>query len=291
MSVLPHAWIPRSFWLPVLAIIPSLASSLAWTENYAQQRMAAIEYVRKGEGEIRFAPLPQWWPGRIPMPEWMQTVQFIKAPREPRFTLSLITPLHELWGLSIWCEADEEGLSSLPRFRHLKRIMFHNQKLSNADLVHVGKCRELELISMWKPGITNAGLRSLAGLPLTELSIEDSWIGDEGVRHLAGMPLRALTLRKTFVTDNGVQHLAGLPLHELDLEGTWITDARLEVLSQLPLERLNLSHTGVTPNGLPKLLESRTLRVIYVESRWFNHNKLKELQAAGLPVRQRLSKH
>ena len=290
MSASLHAWIPRPFWLPVFAIVPGLVSTLASTEDYAQQRIAAIEYVRQCGGQIRFTPLPKWWPGSAPMPEWMQSVKFIIAYSKAPFTLSRIAPLHELWGLEISCEMDPEGLQQLPRFRHLKRIIIHNRKVTDADLVYVGQCRELELLSMWQPPITNDGLRHLAALRLNYLMIEEAPISGRGLRHIAGMPLRELDLRGTSI-GKGVKYLEGMPLRELNLEGTWVGDASLAVLAKLPLERLNLSHTGVTPQGLRTLLESKTLQRIYVDSRNFTADNIKELKEAGLPVQRKPSKH
>jgi hypothetical protein len=290
MSPPRNRWIPRPVWVLVVAVVPSLVAMIAWSVSYARQRAAAIEYARNAEGDIRFKPLPKLCPSWIQVPEWMQSVEFIEVHRGP-FALRQITPLHELWGLQISGEVDQEGLQLLPRFRHLKRLIIDNRKVTDADLVSVGHCRQLELLSLRQPPITNDGLRSLAGLRLTDLSIEDTPIGNEGVRHLSGMPLRDLNLKDTWVSNKGVEHLAGMPLRDLNLEGTWITDASLAAIAKLPLERVNLSRTWVTPRGLRTLLESKTLQSIDVESRHFTTADINELQQAGVPVRKKPSKH
>jgi hypothetical protein len=283
-----HFWIPRAFWLLVSGAVLCLVATLAWTATYTRQRMAAIEYVRSTQAAIRFHPLPTWWPAWIPVPEWIQSVHFIDADHSDVFTLSRIAPLHELSGLAIASDLGPEGLSQVSRFRHLKRIHFHNRKVNDADLAYLSQCRELESLDMWEPAITDDGLRSLQGLRLIDLAIKRSSIGDEGVQHLAGMPLRELNLHGAAVGDEGVRYLEGMPLRELDLEHTQVSDAGLETIAKLPLEDLNLTYTRVTLSGLRTLLGTKTLQRVRVEeSAKFNDQDIEELQRAGLPVEWR----
>ncbi len=113
----------------------------------------------------------------------------------------------------------------------------------------------LRKVEIHMTGLTDAGVKLLAGLPLETL-----WLGpritDEGMTAMAGIPtLRHIDICAHMVTDEGVAAIVGLR----NLEVVWlsrcsVTDASIPVLSGMTgLKELNVNYTGVTPEGMAKL--------------------------------------
>jgi hypothetical protein len=112
--------------------------------------------------------------------------------------------------------------------------------------------RQLEL---HMTGVTDAGVRSLADLPLEVL-----WLGprvtDTALVTIASIAtLRHLDICAHNVTDEGVAALTNLPLlNKLWLTRCGITDACVEALSRMKaLRELNVNHTGITEAGMTRL--------------------------------------
>ncbi len=104
--------------------------------------------------------------------------------------------------------------------------------------------------------ITDAGLRFLSVLPLRQLCLANTAIGDAGLAHLKDTPLSALDLTLCRnVTDAGLFYLSRLPLHTLNI--SWcdrVSDAGLAHLAGAPLQRIRLFYcTRVTEAGLALL--------------------------------------
>jgi hypothetical protein len=108
---------------------------------------------------------------------------------------------------------------------------------------------------MANTGVTDEGLRHLAGLP----SIEQLGIGNVDPRDDRHPP--------SAVTDAGLVHLKGLTtLKALDLGGLPITDAGLEAVKDLPnLGALYLQHTRVRGSGLGRLKSLPGLAIVYLD--------------------------
>jgi Leucine-rich repeat (LRR) protein len=150
-------------------------------------------------------------------------------------------------------------------------------KATDADLAifqTLGDVTTLELGG--NPGITDAGLKHLAGLEklrtlylyrtevigpglqhlprnLEALSLQFAPAVDEGLIHLKRLPkLRWLNLSNTKITDDGLCHLSALrSLEQLQLANTDITDQGLEQLKGLKgLNELSVGGTNVTGRGL-----------------------------------------
>ena len=111
-----------------------------------------------------------------------------------------------------------------------------------STLARLRGVRVVELV-LFHCKTTNAGLKSLRGLPLTSLDICGcDEITDAGLAHLRGLPLNVLHLFFCpNITDDGLAHICGLPLTSLRLvHSLRITDAGLAHLCGLPLSHLHL---------------------------------------------------
>jgi hypothetical protein len=152
---------------------------------------------------------------------------------------------------------------------------------SDRDLAKIGKFSALRALDLVRTAVTDAGLESLSGRGLKELTVPDRARTDRGLKSvlaaraapteldLAGWAitdaslnslaaigsLEALKLDRVPVTDAGVKALAGARgLRTLSLNGTRVTDAALPVLDGLPaLRTLSLHDTRVTAAGGARL--------------------------------------
>lgn len=150
--------------------------------------------------------------------------------------------------------------------------------LHDLEILHLRNCRygdrifdyvkampHLEHLTLWGSDVTDDGLRSIRKLPLKELDLRATRVGDAGVAHLRDMKtLEKLDLLQTRVTDAGMVHLARLTrLKELSLISTRIGDEGLKHLSALTgLTELQLEGTRVTAKGLEHIAKLKKLGLL-----------------------------
>jgi YHS domain-containing protein len=112
-------------------------------------------------------------------------------------------------------------------------------KIDDAALESLkGVSEQLVWLNLANTSVTDAGLKSLAGLKnLRRLHLEKTGIGDEGLASVKGLPeLQYLNLYSTKVSDKGVAALSGLKkLKNVYLWQTAVTDAgAAELAKALP---------------------------------------------------------
>jgi internalin A len=89
--------------------------------------------------------------------------------------------------------------------------MFFSTPITDKSLLNLGKLKELHELHLDKTKVTDKGLKSLAKMRLTALSLRHTEISDAGLQELKGIAtLRHLYLEGTNVTDGGIQVLSGL---------------------------------------------------------------------------------
>jgi hypothetical protein len=138
---------------------------------------------------------------------------------------------------------DDKAAVALKGCTHVAALTVEDaSKLTDKTLVIVGTFRELRELSLFKPGITNAGLAHLKDLK----------------------ELRKLYLIDARVYDSGVAHLKDLDkLEELDLSGTGITSAAGAPFRDLPaLKLLAVSKTKFGDAGAAQLKELKELKAL-----------------------------
>lgn len=139
-----------------------------------------------------------------------------------------------------------EGLRGLPLSSFYlsipPRLQFHETPTASDPILNCLRESPLTDLSFSYPTstfstvssrITDEGMASLRGLPLTSLKLDScSWVTDQGFAVLAGMPLKKLEMTDcAFLTAAGLQVLGGLQLDVLDIRGVpLITDLDLSYL-------------------------------------------------------------
>ncbi|HJQ99912.1 MAG TPA: C45 family autoproteolytic acyltransferase/hydrolase [Candidatus Polarisedimenticolaceae bacterium] len=131
-------------------------------------------------------------------------------------------------------------------------------KATNLDAVLplLPQLRDVEELSLSNPGVTDAHVCALQGLPkLRSLGLMGAPIGDDALAVMKTLPaLRELNVIGTKITDAGLAHLSGLTFEYLGLKGTAVTDAGVARLTSLKeLEALNIADTQMTDAGLAHL--------------------------------------
>jgi len=131
--------------------------------------------------------------------------------------------------------------------------------LNDESLVFIGKIKGLKSLNLGDAQVTNAGLKSIAGLKDLE-TLDLGWtkdVGDAGLPLLTKLPnLRVLGLGGTKVTDAGLPILASIKsLKEVKLGATAVTDRGFASLEACKgLEKIALGKkTKVTPAAIDRL--------------------------------------
>lgn len=172
--------------------------------------------------------------------------------RTPRFLGRFALGGHDLLNVSFSGKAfDDEALA---RF-----LRTYRDRIGGLDLRNTG--------------ITDAGLRHLAGLP----HIEQLTLGNQDLHGFPGV-----TYPQNKITDAGLVHLRGLKeLGSLSLGGLPITDAGLDSLKDLPnLGGLYLDRTQVGGTAFGRLKSLPRLAVLYLDESRVTENGLSHLKGA-----------
>lgn len=156
-----------------------------------------------------------------------------------------------------------QGFSELAKMKKLASLNLSDTPADDAALKSLKGLRELDTLILSWTRITDEGVKTIAGLPLSGLDLGHTNISDRALDILAlRVPdLTRLFLAGTQIDDGGAEALSSLKnLDCLDLCQTKITDKALASLSQLTnLEELNLARTKVSDAGLTNLKNIKSL--------------------------------
>jgi Leucine-rich repeat (LRR) protein len=160
--------------------------------------------------------------------------------------------------------------------RDLIGISIHGKPLSDEALARLAKNYgdHLSALELTNTGITDAGLRHLAGLThLTDLSLRNI---DRRLARPGAAP------SPNTITDAGLVHLKGLTtLRTLNFGGLPVTDAGLDAVKDLPnLEQLYLDRTEVIGSGLGRLKSLPGLTALYLDRSAVTDEGLDHLKGA-----------
>ncbi len=119
------------------------------------------------------------------------------------------------------------GGKSLRIFEQATVVNLSQNKVEDADLIHLRNLNGLQRLNLNETKITNDGLRELERLTgLKALDLSGTQITGKGLEHLRGLTaLEYLYLSRTKVGNAGLRHLKGLTnLRHHDVTGTAVND-------------------------------------------------------------------
>lgn len=148
------------------------------------------------------------------------------------------------------------GLARLRDLRRLRSLVVHSTLMTGEGLVCLRGMTSLEEVILNLPMMTPAGLDSMEGLPVIDLNLRETAVGDDELALLQGQSrLANLSLRGTHITATGLSHLRRLSgLRTLDLAHTETTNEGLAHLEAMTaLRSLDLTGCPVNDEGLVHL--------------------------------------
>jgi len=174
-------------------------------------------------------------------------------------------------------EASARALESagIQLFRTGGRVVeaqLNRRPVDRDTMRRLGELEDLTDLSLEETRVGDEDVRCLALLTKLEwLNLYRTELGDEGLEILSALPsLRHLPAGETRVTDAGLVHLARMPrLEYLGLRGDKITDAGMEPIARLEnLRGLHLGGTLITSTGV-RTLTGRG-RLVRLEKLWLD---------------------
>ena len=130
------------------------------------------------------------------------------------------------------------GGRSLSIFEQATVVNLSQNKVEDADLIHLRNLNGLQRLNLNETRITDDGLRNLDGLTgLKALDLSGTQITGNGLEHLRGLTaLEYFYLSGTKIRDDDLHHLKGLTsLGHLDVTGTAVTEEGVdEIKRHLP---------------------------------------------------------
>lgn len=168
-----------------------------------------------------------------------------------RAALKVVATMEHLQDLEIDAvKPTPDDLDMLMKLPHLSKLRLTNCDLSDQCMAILSKHHFVELVLDRNPGITDAGLSSLAKSPVVSLALGETAITDRGVKQLAkNASLRELLLWRDNISDESLRTFEVMKnLALLDLSYTNITDRGLQDFAPSSLKKLVIrSCSGLTP--------------------------------------------
>ena len=205
-------------------------------------------------------------------------------------TLEVVGKLPRLTALKHRSTAvTDAGLEGLAASTTLESLLMQDFVITNASGPYLAKLSKLSSLEVFRcQGFGTDGVLSLAGLPLTRLTLRDlPDVGDPALAVLAKLPrLKRLYLHElASLGDEGLRQLAAAK--DLEVLDIWslpkMTDATVDVIAALPnLKELSIRETGVTEASVAKIAAMTKLQSLTFK----NNGPLSPANAAKLTSRK-----
>jgi internalin A len=147
-------------------------------------------------------------------------------------------------------------------------ILLNSTQVEGKDLAILDAFPALTDLSLENTRVGDVGMTHVAKLSKLEwLNLYRTWVGDDGARSLSqSRSIRMLPIGETNLTDVGLAHLSKMSqLTYLGLRGNKITDAGvLHLLKLENLEGLHLGETEVTDKGVRRLSKLSKLEKLWL---------------------------
>ena len=147
----------------------------------------------------------------------------------------------------------------------ISEVNLRDAEVDNALLAHVGNLKEVRRLDLSYADIDDAGLKTIAHLPLRELWLQSTNITDASAATISRITtLDFLQLNSTNLSDEFLKQLTSMPkLTDLGLRGTDVTGDGMQHLQRhSKLKKLDVYHTAVNDAGVEALSRCKTLKFI-----------------------------
>jgi hypothetical protein len=189
------------------------------------------------------------------------------------------------------------GATVFTRGDDIVELLANRTKITDKDLALVSEFAQLTDLSLEETAIGDAGLVHLRNLQKLEwLNLYRSRIGDPALMEVSRLKsLQHLPIGETHVTDAGLAHLSDMKqLVYLGLRGNNVTNAGVKHVGELvSLTGLHLGETKVTDAGLTPLLSLTSLEKLWLDETMVSDEaiatlarlkSLRELHIAGTKI-------
>lgn len=170
-----------------------------------------------------------------------------------------------LWGTDI----DDEDFKRLTMAMRPSSVILRNCSwISDLSFQHLTHARNLTLLDLnCCIKVTGTGFSDLIGLPIRELILRKTQVGNAVLTNLVKMPLEHLDLEDTLVADKGLEIIGSITsLRSLNLwkdNGEEITNIGMRSLNQLNLlHTLNVGGSAVGDAGIKETLSMPQLHTL-----------------------------
>ena len=206
----------------------------------------------------------------------------------------------EYWIITL-PEIDDDSLMRIleaSKGHNILSLDLSSSTITDKSLTAIVKFGGIEYLYLQYARITDNGVNALSELPLQELQLHDTPIGNSALKNLP-VTIRSLMLDNTNIDDSGVMQLRELDrLRMLFISGTGIGDVGLQLLGDTKLEWLDLTRTEVTDDGLqflPSTIEKLELDATSISDDGLKEvaklTRLKELKLSNTRVSDRGMDH
>lgn len=176
----------------------------------------------------------------------------------------------------------DAGLEYLKLFERLAFLHLSGTAIGDEGLAHVGQLKSLEQLYLDQTEITDAGVKHLGGLENLDLLIlEGTRVTGASLGVIKQLPsLRTISLSRCRVNDEQVKLCEGLDdLEVLNLSHTQVTGQSFDTLQPLKkLRVLNVNGTPLKGDGLLKLSEQPTLKMLYIRETQIDDATIRQLK-------------
>ncbi len=195
----------------------------AWISQIPSLKELSLQYTEVTDiGLARLTGLPQ-------------LRDLVLPPKASDEGLAHLKQLQSLESLNIMhTRITDSGLRHLQDMKQLKSLVIHSTLMTGEGLIHLRGMASLEDATLTLKMITRTGLARMEGLPVTNLNLSGSAMGDEELKLLRDLPrLQSLSLQGTRITGTGLSHLKGLrSLRELRLRNTEVSAAAVQTIRE-----------------------------------------------------------
>lgn len=168
--------------------------------------------------------------------------------------------------------------SVISTLRRLETLEVNDNKIGDAFFKNFSSLKQLLVLSSGRNKITDSGLAYLKDIPLRELNLSGTAVGNGGMVFLAKLPLRKLILSYTKVGNDGLANLSTTRIDDLRLVSSNITGEGLKHIQKMQfLTRLHAGKNHIGSEGRPYFKSLTSLKSLDLENAGLTDADIKEI--------------